>query len=1400
MRRLLAPVLLLAGVGLAQENYSTAWSGHRTLHINTATASPTATTITANVVKYPMLVRLTAKDSAIFTASKAGGADLRFTKANNTTRLKHQIESWDATGRNAAIWVLIDTVYANSLQTFRMHWANASAMDSSSSTAVFDSANGFEAVWHLGDSTGLQLRANSVAGGNPAVPKVLGTTAASGFVPKVGLIGWADSLRSQTAGTDTADHFTVGSGYRFSQGTGTISTWINMPAAGQGGDWNNFIALSSGTGIGGGLNQGGLTNNIWMGRQQNTNNFRFGTSYSFSPTVNGIEAPNRDIAQGLAPLGQWHHFTVSFDGTKGRSRKLYRNGVLEGDYVAGPNDTSSTINDVARGLTFIGRSAWGDRNLRGKVDEVRISKVARSADWVKLDWGSQNAAAMLVVDSTAPSIAYTPDSVNLTVGYAASPISVTTLSGFPAPTVAVSPALPAGLTLTTAVSGRGTISGTPTAAAAKTKYVITASNTIGGVAQTSTDSIWITVSAPSVTEDYSTWTGVKTLTFNAPINTAQRKFPFLVRLGSGDAAAFTAGVNSLRFSKTDGGKLPYSVDTWDTAGKKAAVWVLMDQVNPGSNSVRVHWGKTGAVSMSSPSSVFDTTNGYVSVWHMGNPIGDTLGGLRPNSATPGVNDAAPFYATTPVASMIQEGAIGKADSVRGQGKSASGDFFHLGAGAAYGSNFPNGLTMSLWIKPTRYGGNGNFNQFMTLGNRSAGGTCPPCAGAGNGTNSIWFGRVGNANNFIGTEALNGTTSGGRLDGPNGSAALNVWQHYTMTLDGTAGSGQKLYRNGVLIAQKTNTAALQVVARNANFLARATWDDSTNAGVYDETRVSNVIRSADWVALEYASQQPGAAPITLSYSAITGTPGAAVNQVPTVSGTPIKYAITSGALPAGLTLDSATGVISGTSAVAASGSATITATSGVWSASASVSVNIATVDGAYATAWSGHKYVNVNTTGVVTPGTARLLKFPMLVRLGTADSAIFNAAQANGQDIRFTKNDNTTRLKHEIDSWDKANKRASVWVLLDTIYGSSTGSRLRMHYGNAAVADSSKGVFDSTNYSVVFHLGGANGTDARPNSVPGGNAATPANFQAGYTASQGVIGWADSLGVAGTGANGSHLSFGPSPVGTVKAGKVTLSFWIKKSAHVGWRHAISLGSGSPNQNFWFGSADGAGADLRLRTAEGTTEMTAVNATAFWVDNTWQLVHATFDGSAVKIYGNGVQAGEGDIGHTLADVSRTSAYIARSLWSGDQKFLGVYDEVRITKSALTAPWAKLEYENQKPASTLIGLGDTYVTPTTGLDVSALMNGPALGFKRFGQGLMFQVRSEAASKVRISIVDVYGRTVWNHTTATTAGFNQIAWNGSTNNGQAIGSGVFAVRMSLLDENGKESANLVRRVPLTR
>jgi len=101
-------VAALGSTVIAQENYSQ-WSYFRNLALNTkASGANVATTVT----NFPVLIRLTAADSAVFSTALANGADVRFAKANGT-HLKYQIEQWNSATKTAAIWVLVDTVKGN---------------------------------------------------------------------------------------------------------------------------------------------------------------------------------------------------------------------------------------------------------------------------------------------------------------------------------------------------------------------------------------------------------------------------------------------------------------------------------------------------------------------------------------------------------------------------------------------------------------------------------------------------------------------------------------------------------------------------------------------------------------------------------------------------------------------------------------------------------------------------------------------------------------------------------------------------------------------------------------------------------------------------------------------------------------------------------------------------------------------------------------------------------------------------------------------------------------------------------------------------------------------------------------------------------------------------------------
>jgi hypothetical protein len=150
-------------------------------------------------------------------------------------------------------------------------------------------------------------------------------------------------------------------------------------------------------------------------------------------------------------------------------------------------------------------------------------------------------------------------------------------------------------------------------------------------------------------------------------------------------------------------------------------------------------------------------------------------------------------------------------------------------------------------------------------------------------------------------------------------------------------------------------------------------------------------------------------------------------------------------------------------------------------------------------------------------------------------------------------------------------------------------------------------------------------------------------------------------------------------------------------------------------------------------------------------------------------------------------------ARYYWRGR------LDEIRLANVARGADWAKLEFENQKEAQSLVWL--TQPPVVIGI-ADATARGARFGFtaKPLGDGMVFQIQGAEAGKARVALMDMWGRTVWSHTVTTAAGLNQVVWNGQATSGSLVASGVYVVRVSLLDAGNKVTATSERRVPLTR
>jgi hypothetical protein len=351
----------LLGASMAAAGPYDAWTGNRTIRLNTGV---TGANVAGAVTNFPVLIRLTPAEAAIFTAAKAGGADIRFTKSNDTI-LPYQIERWDATAQRAEIWVKMDTVKGNdSAQTIKMFWGNASATSLSNGRAVFDTAQGYVGVWHLGDSTGTAPRPNAITGRFKAAP----VSFAPGYQPPSGLIGRAENLTGGS-NADSTTFLAINEGtsttqFKFTGGMFTYAAWI-QPAeltnfarlvslvAADAGDERLFMAFSGGN----------LVGRVWGTASHPTNS-------STSPA-----------------LGEWSHVAMTVNrGPALDTTRLYHNGVE----VA--TSTHNPMNDVERNYVRIGKdyiNVGSDQTYHGLIDEARLSHATRSADYIKLSHASQ---------------------------------------------------------------------------------------------------------------------------------------------------------------------------------------------------------------------------------------------------------------------------------------------------------------------------------------------------------------------------------------------------------------------------------------------------------------------------------------------------------------------------------------------------------------------------------------------------------------------------------------------------------------------------------------------------------------------------------------------------------------------------------------------------------------------------------------------------------------------------------------------------------------------------------------------------------------------------------------------------------------------------------------------------
>ena len=349
------------------------WTRHGSLFILT-TPDGANLAATATETNFPLLVRLNASNFN-FAEAQSDGRDIRFSTVAGAP-LSYQIEQWDAANSQAAVWVNIPVITGNARQEIKIHWSNTGVTSESNGGGVFNATNGFASVLHM----------------NESVSDAVGTVTATdtGTSLSAGIIGKA---RNFTAGKGVLCGANIAA---FPTGANPHSTeaWIRPTAA--------------------------ATNVLGWGVEKGSGRVLMQVSnaqYIYPPHMNVDTYSGGGTVAGASyiALSNWIHVAHTY---KNGEAKIYVNGVLDGTNTAGTMDIPTPASLVLGGWN-------GSYNYAGDMDEVRISRVTRSADWIRLECENQKPLQTLVgsVLQGGSTFSATPPSVTMNEG------TSTTLSG-----------------------------------------------------------------------------------------------------------------------------------------------------------------------------------------------------------------------------------------------------------------------------------------------------------------------------------------------------------------------------------------------------------------------------------------------------------------------------------------------------------------------------------------------------------------------------------------------------------------------------------------------------------------------------------------------------------------------------------------------------------------------------------------------------------------------------------------------------------------------------------------------------------------------------------------------------------------------------------------------------------
>ncbi|HJN19954.1 MAG TPA: DUF2341 domain-containing protein, partial [Candidatus Nitrosopelagicus sp.] len=366
-----------------------------------------------------------------------------------------------------------------------------------------------------------------------------------------------------------------------------------------------------------------------------------------------------------------------------------------------------------------------------------------------------------------------------------------------------------------------------------------------------------------------------TTSLDTVISSDLTDFPYLVSFTDSDLTKTTESDGTdIVFTASDGTtELAYEIERFDQSTGEVIAWVKIPTVSASENTdIYIYYKGTAS---SSSSSVWDSN--YKQVYHLNQSSTGTenefvdASGTGNHGTGGGEGDKTTDTDRTPTR---VEGKIGYGQSFdgptqRGINQEGTGDFIWIDSVNGWTKNMD--VTAEFWINVDS--DHTDVNMMDVFGYR-----------AGGQNNNLGLFKVDSLNLHVRNGALHDSTV---------DAATSDWAYVVVVYDSGA---PKIYLDGVCVSC-TSTETRTGVRVDGNFVLGGDIDSTTRVnnelvGDMDEFRISDTVRSADWVAASYCNQNGSndcqtvgpEEPLTVTITTSNGNCGDTISSSPGSSAT------------------------------------------------------------------------------------------------------------------------------------------------------------------------------------------------------------------------------------------------------------------------------------------------------------------------------------------------------------------------------------------------------------------------------------------------------------------------------------------------------------------------------------